>query len=150
MKETYDISYKDIYKRYELEDDFLEKIENGNVEEVIKEYEKMSNFSSQTDRRLIISYYTNYYATLSILRTLARKSAQKSGLSVVKIDEICKKHIQNISKTDNIDKMMEFTYDMILDLTKNVKYHKENLKKYSPAIVRTINYIKLNYSLVSL
>ncbi len=137
------INYSDIYKRYHIENRLLKLIEKGEVESIIQAYDEMQDESSS-----LLDLYLSpvYQSPISILRALARKAAEKSGLSVITIDRITQKSVQRLSGASNIKKQGQYCYEMLIELTAAVRNHLVNTNGYSPAIVKAVEYLSLNYT----
>ncbi len=137
------INYSDIYKRYHIENRLLKLIEKGEVESIIQAYDEMQDESSS-----LLDLYLSpvYQSPISILRALARKAAEKSGLSVITIDQITQKSVQRLSGASNIKKQGQYCYEMLIELTAAVRNHLVNTNGYSPAIVKAVEYLSLNYT----
>ena len=137
------INYSDIYKRYQIENRLLKLIEKGEVESIIQAYDEMQDESSS-----LLDLYLSpvYQSPISILRALARKAAEKSGLSVITIDQITQKSVQRLSGASNIKKQGQYCYEMLIELTAAVRNHLVNTNGYSPAIVKAVEYLSLNYT----
>jgi len=137
------IDYSDIYQRYNAENRLLGLIEKGRVEDVMQAFDEMLDKSSQLTG-LFMS--TAYQSPSSILRALARKAAEKSGLSVVIIDQITQKAVQHLSAASSIRKQTQYNYEMLIELTAAVRSHLSNTSGYSPEIVKVVEYLSLNYT----
>lgn len=137
------IDYSAVYHRYHLENRLLKLIEKGEVEGIIQAYDEMQDQSSS-----LINLFTSpvYQSPISILRALARKAAEQSGLSIITIDSITQKAVQRLSGIDDIRKQTEYCYDMLIELTTAVRSHLANTSGYSPAIVKVVEYLSLNYT----
>ena len=137
-------NYSEIYRRYDQEKQFLSMIRNGDTQNIMSAFEKMSSpevlsvFSKES-----LNYYASGYG-LAILKALSRKAAEESGLSVITIDEITQKYTQLSSASNNDDLQTRYQIDMIIELTKAVHNHKLSLDKYSPPIQRVLEYINLH------
>lgn len=137
------IDYSTVYHRYHVENSLLKLIGKGEVERIIQAFEKMQNESSS-----LIDLYLSpvYQSPISILRALARKAAEQSGLSVITIDQITQKSVQRLSGIDDINKQRQCCYEMLIELTTAVRDHLVNTSGYSPAIVKVVEYLSLNYT----
>ena len=137
-------NYSEIYRRYDQEKRFLSMIRNGDTQNIMSAFDKMSNpkvlsFLSKES----LSYYASGYG-LAILKALSRKAAEESGLSVITIDEITQKYTQLSSASNNVELQTRYQIEMIVELTKAVHNHKLSLDKYSPPIQKVIEYINLH------
>ncbi len=137
------IDYSDIYQRYDAENRLLGLIEKGRVEDVMQAFDEMMDRSS---RLTGLFTSTAYQSPSSILRALARKAAEKSGLSVVLIDQITQKAVQRLTSSSSIRKQTQYNYEMLIELTAAVRRHLINTSGYSPEIVRVVEYLSLNYT----
>ncbi len=137
------IDYSEIYQRYHVENRLLKLIEKGEVESIIQAYDEMQDESAS-----LIDLFSSpaYQSPISILRALARKAAEQSGLSIITIDQITQKSVQRLSGTDNIKKQRQYCYEMLIELTTAVRDHLINTSSYSPAIIKVVEYLSLNYT----
>ncbi len=137
------IDYSAVYQRYHVENRLLKLIEKGEVESIIQAYDEMQNESSS-----LTGLFRSpvYQSPISILRALARKAAEQSGLSIITIDQITQKSVQRLSGTDNIAKQTQYCYEMLIELTTAVRDHLVNTSGYSPAVVKVVEYLSLNYT----
>ena len=137
------IDYSDVYQRYRLENHLLKLIEKGEVESILQAYEKM-----QDQPASLIDLFLSpvYQSPLSILRALARKAAEQSGLSIITIDQITQKSVQRLSGADSIRKQTQYCYEMLIELTAAVRDHLVSTNGYSPAVVTVVEYLSLNYT----
>ncbi len=137
-------NYSEIYRRYDQEKRFLSMIRNGDTQNIMSAFDKMSNpkvlsFLSKES----LSYYASGYG-LAILKALSRKAAEESGLSVITIDEITQKYTQLSSASNNVELQTRYLIEMIVELTKAVHNHKLSLDKYSHPIQKVLEYINLH------
>lgn len=139
-------NYEDIYKRYDAEHKFMHIIENGDIDNINKALSEMANLANESNLINESDAYSHPIVNFSILRVLARKAAEASGLSVITIDEITKKHTQLIYSTNDTYKMADYTKEMIIELTSEVHNHLLNNKKYPKLISDTIEYIYFHLS----
>ncbi len=137
------IDYSKIYQRYHIENHLLKLIEKGEVENIIQAYDKMQDESAS-----LIDLFSSpvYQSPISILRALARKAAEQSGLSIITIDQITQKSVQRFSGADTIEKQRQYCYEMLIELTAAVRDHLINASNYSPVIIKIVEYLSLNYT----
>jgi YesN/AraC family two-component response regulator len=81
-----------------------------------------------------------------MMRVMARKAAESGGLSVVTIDEITQRNVQQMGRTDSIPEMAAIFQNMIVELTQKVREQKTATGQYSEPIRKAMEYITLNYS----
>lgn len=137
------IDYSAIYQRYHAENRLLKLIEKGEVESIIQAYDEIQEGSASLTALFLSPVYQS---PISILRALARKAAERSGLSIITIDQITQKSVQRLSGTSNVRKQTQYCYEMLVELTTAVRDHLANTSGYSPAIVKVAEYLSLNYT----
>lgn len=149
-KSTYaTVNYDDIFQRYELENHFMDMITTGNVNAVTAAFSDVSNFTANLKQKSWKHFNTDFYTSMSgiaIIRTLARKAAEKSGLSVVIIDEITQRSAKKITPLMDVRIAHDLYIEMILELTQAVQDYLIHTKNYSPLISRAVGYLTLHYS----
>lgn len=139
------INFEAIYKRYELENQFLRKIEIGDVEHVINAFNRM-NIEGIKEKKYINAIQQDSSIGINIIRTLARKAAENGGASPVEINEITQRFIQKVTSTQDLQEIKNDIESMILELTEAVKKSKQSKKGLSSTIAKISDYIRLNYS----
>lgn len=144
--ETESLNYDELYRRYDVENHFLKMIEAGNVEDVLIAYSEMT-MSPKAPHKLIDSaIYQNPVISLSIVRALARKAAERGGASIVEINEITQRTVQKITSSQNYLEQSNDTRSMIYELTEAVRKHRLHFGAYSAPIQKIMEYLELNYS----
>lgn len=144
--QTEPIDYNELYRRYDVENHFLQMIETGNVEEVLIAYDEISLRSSDDKQPYLVSVHQNPFSGLSIVRALARKAAENSGLSVIKIDEITQKAVQLMNSSLNYHEQKNITRNMLVELTQAVRSHLLGGADYSSPIRKVVEYLSINFS----
>ncbi|WP_027971116.1 AraC family transcriptional regulator [Streptococcus plurextorum] len=143
-------NYDDIYQRYEIENRFMDMITTGNVAAVQAAFADIVNFNSNLPSKDWRNVNTALYTTLNgivILRILARKAAEKSGLSVIIIDDITQRNAQKLKLTaSNIQIATRENINMIIELTQAVHDYLTHTKNYSPLTTRAIDYLFVHYA----
>ncbi len=138
-------TYSQIIQRYEMENFFLQKITEGDVDGVKIAHETMvSNFYLREDKSAETLYATNSNG-FAILRTLARKAAEDGGAAIVKIDEITQESIQKFDRARTPSETAIVQKDMLIALTQAVS-DARSLDKYSPVIRKVLEYVNANYT----
>ncbi|MDD6193142.1 MAG: AraC family transcriptional regulator [Lachnospiraceae bacterium] len=138
-------TYSQIIEQYEMENFFLRKISEGDVNGVRLAFESIaSNYFANTDssQRSLYSTDSNGFA---ILRTLARKAAEAGGCHVVQIDEITRESIQRFAGARGSSDLDAIQRDMLIQLTQAVANAKK-MTKYSPIIRDILAYLFANYT----
>lgn len=139
------IDYSNIYKRYDLENHFMKMVETGNTENVLTVFNEIRG-QGLSDSHLLSIVYQNPMTALSMVRVLARKAAENGGLSVIKIDEITQRAVQQMVASRHYEEQLNITRTMILELTAAVREQQKNLGCYSKAVARIISFLSDNYS----
>lgn len=135
--------YSYVYKKYEFENELLYKIEHGLTEE-IKEIQKKFAFFSRED--ILFNYYNkNPQVAMASYRTLLRKAAEKSGISVVIIDRVISKYTQLMLIASPKDYISHIT-SLAMELAEEVRHYLANMKYSSPLINKVCEYIYLHYN----
>jgi AraC-like DNA-binding protein len=143
-REPYD--YSEIYQRYDAENQFIHMISSGNVENVLDVMRRMESHGVSQLQAKGNVIYSNPLSGFSMMRVMARKAAESGGLSVVTIDEITQRNVQQMGRTDSILEMAAIFQNMIVELTQKVREQKTATGQYSEPIRKAMEYITLNYS----
>lgn len=138
-----DLDLSCIYRRYEQENHFLALIEHGNVAGVAKAFTDLIEENAVGDHSPSL---VSYQSPIALVRLLARKAAERSGLSVVIIDEITQRSAQKMMTFTSIPSQIALMTEMLTELTQAVREHLLNTKGCSPRIVRLIEYMTLHYT----
>ena len=136
------LDYNTLLRRYDIENRFLRMIENGDTEHVLIAFNEM-HFSSKN--RYINAVYMDPNVSLSMLRALTRKAAERGGASIMEIHEITQRFVQK-SLSASVQVQNDCMREMIMELTEAVLRHRLAAGKYSPPVQRTVEYLHLNYS----
>jgi AraC-like DNA-binding protein len=137
-------NYSEIYRRYDSEKRFLNMIRNGDVANVELAFKAMATDGiPSTMAKEAVSHY-NPATSFAILRSLSRKAAEESGLSVVTIDAITQKYVQLVSKANRVSDQTKLLINMVKELTAAVRDYKLSYGSYSPAVQKVLEYINLH------
>lgn len=137
------VNYDAIYKRYDNENTLLKFIEKGDVTHITQTFSNMIKLNTE---QMSLFNNTVYHSPSSILRALARKAAERSGLSVIKIDEITQKAVHQTTSATTISEQNLLLLQMMTELTQAVHDHLKNTQGMSEPIKKVIEYITLNYT----
>ena len=142
LYETDERRISDIYRRYRQENHFLSMIEHGDVAGVIETFRYFTDMSDGT-----FSYYRSpaFYGPQTLVRYMARKAAEKAGLSVVKIDEITQRASQKMSASSDAGIQIAEINEMLTELTAAVHEHRMQTEGYSGPVLRAVQYLSLHY-----
>ncbi len=137
-------NYSEIYRRYDNEKRFLNMIRNGDVSNVEIAFKTMATDGiPSTMSREAMSHY-NPATSFAILRSLSRKAAEESGLSVVTIDAITQKYVQLVSRASRVSDQTKHLMNMVKELTAAVRDYKLYCGSYSPVVQNVLEYINLH------
>src|SRR5699024_3888355 len=131
---------KEIEYRYNLENQLLTAVENGNTKEAFSIMNSM-NLSVAGLRRVKDDISNEQYKAY-LVNTLCRKAVEKAGVSLVHIDEISANFAALIDQTMDIETLDEITYLIVKEYTDKAMKVKANA--YSPKISKVIQYIERN------
>ena len=138
-------TYAHIIEQYEMENFFLRKITDGDVNGVRLAYEHIISSYYASTAPAQRSLYSTDSSGFAVIRTLARKAAEQGGASVVKIDEITREGIQQFASAKNGSDLINVQTEMIIKLTQAVADSKK-LSGYSPVIRNLLIYLSANYT----
>ena len=138
--------YSEIYRRYDNERRFLSMIRNGDVENVRLAYAAMSDRRETSEFMKSNPTYANPAISFAIIRVLARKAAEESGLSVITINSITQKYVQLLDYFKDTKLQHNYIERMIVELTEAVHEYKLNMGQYSDPVRKVIEYIDLHLS----
>lgn len=139
------LDYGSIYRRYELENQFLRTIEKGDAEHVVIAHDQMAA-AGLRDKRYVSAIYQDVNVSAAILRTMARKAAENGGASVVEINEITQRALQKMLAETTTPKKMEVIKQMCVELAEAVDHARSRLGNYSPPIRKAVDTLRHNYS----
>jgi len=139
-KAQIDYTLKEIEYRYNLENQLLTAVENGNTKEAFSIMNSM-NLSVAGLRRVKDDISNEQYKAY-LVNTLCRKAVEKAGVSLVHIDEISANFAALIDQTMDIETLDEITYLIVKEYTDKAMKVKANA--YSPKISKVIQYIERN------
>ncbi len=140
-EETYD--YSVIYKRYGQENRFTHAIESGDLEALNSAYRELLT-GNVGSRRYVNAIYQNPMVGCAILRTLARKAAERGGASFIDINEITQRASQKTLSAKSLHDLENANNEMLRELTLAVKKNRETLGAYSMPIRKAMEHIRQN------
>ncbi len=138
------IDYSTVYQRYANENALLSAIESGDTANVEKYFEQMKHLPKE----YLESYYRSkaYQSPSAVLRALVRKAAERGGVSVVMIDELTQSQIQ-LEQANYLKGIPDNSMnDLVRRLTESVAEYQKRTAGCSPAVIKVMDYIYLNYS----
>ncbi len=146
-KQNYDenLDYSSIYRRYELENQFLRTIEKGEVENVLMAYDRMA-CAGLRDKRYVSAIYQDVNVSVAIIRALARKAAEQGGASVVEVNEITQRAVQRMQAETSIQRKMQIARGMYVELAEAVDRSRSQMGAYTGPIRKAVNTLRHSYS----
>lgn len=135
-----DYTLQEIEYRYNLENQLLTAVENGNVEEALTILKKMS--LSVTGLRRVKDDLSNEQYKAYLINTLCRKAGEKAGVSLIHIDEISARYAAMIDRTLDVEVLEELTYTIVKEYAERAMKIKANA--FSPKVSKVIQYIERN------
>ncbi len=139
------LDYSSIYRRYELENQFLRTIEKGEVENVLMAYDRMAA-AGLRDKRYVSAIYQDVNVSVAIIRALARKAAEQGGASVVEVNEITQRAVQRMQAETSIQRKMQIARGMYVELAEAVDRSRSQMGAYTGPIRKAVNTLRHNYS----
>ena len=146
-KQNYEenLDYSSIYRRYELENQFLRAIEKGDAENVLIAYERMAS-AGLRDKRYVSAVYQDVNVSLAIIRALARKAAENGGASVVEVNEITQHAVQRMQAETSVQKKIQISKNMLVALAEAVDRAHSRLGSYSAPVRKAADTLRHNFS----
>ncbi|MGN0465430.1 MAG: AraC family transcriptional regulator [Lachnospiraceae bacterium] len=137
-----DFPFENIYiieKRYQTENELLNAVRNSNEKQALELIEKLHQFYSSERITDKLKDKKNYSITLN---TLLRKAAEQACVHPIHIDSISNSHVKHIEHFTNIDELLAYHQQMIIDYCRLIRRY--TLRKHSLLIQRVLTYIDTN------
>ena len=146
-KQNYEerLDYSSVYRRYALENEFLHYIEKGEPENTLAAHDRMAA-EGLRDKRYVNAVYQDVNVSFAILRGLARKAAENGGASVVEINEITQRSIQQMQAEQSVQKKVQISRAMYAELAQAVDKAHSRTGSFSPVIRKAVDILRHNYS----
>lgn len=135
-----DYTLQEIEQRYNLENQLLTAVENGNVTEALSILNEM-NVSVSGLRRVKDDISNEQYKAF-LINTLCRKAGEKAGISLIHIDEISERYASIIDQTMDSEMLDEIVHEIVKEYAERAMKTKANA--YSPKVSKVIQYIERN------
>ncbi|MCM1133906.1 MAG: hypothetical protein NC340_10605, partial [Ruminococcus flavefaciens] len=126
--------FKNNLRSYEIEKDMIKKVTNGDVEGLIDGATKIPSVSSGNLAPHLLRHTKNFFIKLE---TIMARAAVEAGLDVDEIFSIEEMYIRKCESLDNIDRIKNLQYHMVLDYADRVK----KLKQYNGQNSKLVNEI---------
>ncbi len=121
-------------RSYAIERDMIKKVMNGDVEGLIDGATKIPSVSSGNLAPHLLRHNKNFFIKLE---TIMARAAIETGLDVDEIFSIEEMYIRKCESLDNIDRIKNLQYHMIIDYADRVK----KLRQYNGQNSRLVNEI---------
>ncbi len=139
------LDYSILYRRYDLENQFLSCIERGDTENVMTAYRQIGT-AGITENRYTNAIYQNPSVGFAMLRVLVRKAAESGGASIIEVNEITQRALQLAMAEPNYTKKMQIIQNMIMELTEAVDQARSRLRDYSTPIRKVVEILRHSYA----
>lgn len=126
-------------RRYAAEAAVMDAVEQGNVGSAMAAFEQLVQFRMESR---FATPLKDIKMSLVILNVLLRKAIQRSAVHPYYIDRISGRYAVRIENMTDIDQSKEIVLDMLREYC--VYVQKYSLKRYSPLVQKTMNYVNLN------
>jgi len=143
-EETSDELYENIYKKYEIENELLYKIEHGLVDELEASSKQLASLGSSGNE---MDYFNSHpKEAMASLRAMVRVVAVRSGLSIVIIDEVLSKYTNLMREAKTAAESVKLIESFQLEMTKEIREYRSHVPPCSPFMKSVTEYIILNYN----
>ncbi len=133
---------KEVNRRYELEDRFIEAVSRGDGGKAYRAWKEMGKVKS--DLRFMSDSVQDQLVGAAIVRTLIRIGAKLGGLSPVLIDSISQEYAQRIKHSKSKTEMNGLTAEMSGRICDEVRERRQF--GWSPIVRRAADYVEINLS----
>ncbi|MGN0613870.1 MAG: helix-turn-helix domain-containing protein [Porcipelethomonas sp.] len=135
--------YTNNARSFSIEKDIIKKVMNGDVEGLIDGASKIPAVSSGNLAQHLVRHQKNFFIKLE---TIVSRAAIDAGLDIDEIASVEEMYITKCESLENIDRIKNLQYHMILDYADRVrKHHKYNGNNYK-IINEIAKYIRDNIS----
>ncbi|MCR5456747.1 MAG: helix-turn-helix transcriptional regulator [Clostridiales bacterium] len=142
--ESSDKLYEHIYKKYEIENDLLYKIEHGLVDELQESAHNMAALGASGSE---FDYFSQHpKEAMASLRAMVRVVAVRAGLSIVTVDEILSKYTNLMREAKTTAESVKLIEAFQIEMTQAIRDYRLHVPQCSPFMKRVTEYIILNYN----
>lgn len=138
--------YSEIYARYELENHLQDMISAGDEDGAVRTFLTITRHRFPQKMFDTFSSFQDPTTSLSILRTLVRKAAERGGLSVIDIDRIMQETEQKLHNAHWIQDYINLTIEMIRTLAHAVRMTRQRSEGCSAPVRKCLEYIDQHYA----
>lgn len=130
-------------RSYAIEKDMIKKVMNGDVEGLIDGATKIPSVSSGNLAPHLLRHNKNFFIKLE---TIMARAAIETGLDVDEIFSIEEMYIKKCESLDNIDRIKNLQYHMIIDYADRVKKLQQYNGQNSKLVTEISRYIRSHIS----
>ncbi|WP_154837297.1 AraC family transcriptional regulator [Staphylococcus sp. Marseille-Q1834] len=138
----FNFTLNQLEERYNLENQFLNEVANGNSEKALSLFQQTFAIISGIERgkdALVTKKYLAY-----LMNTLCRKVIERSGVNLLTVDALSTKYAFLIDSEKSVEGIFQLTRDLITEYA-NASMYAQTLK-YSSKINKAIQYLELHLS----
>jgi AraC-type DNA-binding domain-containing proteins len=129
-------------QHYVLENEFLSRIAEGQSELALEAWHRLGKIPRANE--LFLDGLRGLTTNASILRTLIRKEAERSGVHPAIVDAISLAYAQKMYAARSAEELQQLMPDMIREFSQAV--NDSHVSRYSPPIARVSAYLHLHVS----
>lgn len=142
--ETSDKLYEHIYKKYEIENALLYKVEHGLVDELKESTHDMALLGASGSE---FDYFNQHpKEAMASLRAMVRVVAVRAGLSIVTVDEILSKYTNLMREAKSAAESIKLIESFQIEMTQAIREYRSHVPQCSPFMKNVTEYIILNYN----
>ena len=130
-------------RSYAIEKDMIKKVMNGDVEGLIDGATKIPSVSSGNLAPHLLRHNKNFFIKLE---TIMARAAIETGLDVDEIFSVEEMYIQKCESLNNIDRIKNLQYHMIIDYADRVKKLMQYNGQNSKLVNEITKYIRIHIS----
>ncbi len=130
-------------RSYAIEKDMIKKVMNGDVDGLIDGATKIPSVSSGNLAPHLLRHNKNFFIKLE---TIMARAAIETGLDVDEIFSIEEMYIRKCESLDNIDRIKNLQYHMVIDYADRVKKLRQYNGQNSKLVNDVSKYIRANIS----
>ncbi len=135
--------YEHIYAKYEIENELLDKIEHGMVEELKSLLRQLAETIGGTGER---SYFNSHpKEAMASLRAMVRVVAVRSGLSIVIVDAILSKYTVLMREARTGAESVQLIEAFQIEMAEEIRRYRTHVPPCSPLLREVTEYILLHY-----
>lgn len=135
--------YENNSRSYLIEQDIIKKVMNGDVDGLIDGATKVPSVSSGQLAQRLLRHHKNFFIRLE---TIVSRAALNAGLDIDEVFSTEEKYINKCESLDNVDRIKNLQYHMIIDFADRVKKMMQYNGKNSRLVNDVTKYIRHHIS----